>query len=185
VAEVRNAELRKSETRKLPAVVEVLVAMRERLWVDTARKAIWIAALSGFDTGVRPSNVRLKEGKSAVDHCILAGDLVFTVATTMGVRRLQGGEAIHKELEDGYLESIQRVSDVDISVVTTKSTNKSSAGRVVYRVSRGNAYESSAVDDFSVFQVLSGVKSTDKFCTRYSPSKRGESRLVRLSRTRI
>ena len=36
VAEVRNAELRKSETRKLPAVVEVLVAMRERLWVDTA-----------------------------------------------------------------------------------------------------------------------------------------------------
>ena len=93
----------------------------------------------------------------------------------MGVRRLQGGEAIRKELEDGYPESIQRVSDVDISVVTTKSTNKSSAGRVVNRVSRDNAFESSAVDDFSVFQVLSGVKSTDKFCTRYAPSNRGES----------
>ena len=150
----RNAEVRKAETRKLPAVVEILAAMRERLWVDTAwdaegsyRKAIWIAALTGFDTGVRPSNVRLKEGKSAVDHCILASDLVFIVATTMGVRRLQGGEAIRKELEDGYPESIQRVSDVDISVMTTKSTNKSSAGRVVYRVSRGNAFESSAVDD--------------------------------------
>ncbi|MFO0001119.1 MAG: hypothetical protein ACK559_08315, partial [bacterium] len=74
----------------------------------------------------------------------MAGDLVFTVATTMGVRRLEGGEAMRKELEDGYSESIQRVSDVDISVVTTKSTNKSSAGRVVNRVSRGNAFESSA-----------------------------------------
>jgi hypothetical protein len=75
----------------------------------------------------------------------------------MGVRRLQGAEAIRKELEDGYPESIQRVSDVDISVVTTKSINRSSTGRVVNRVSCGNAFESSAVDDFSVFQVLSGV----------------------------
>ena len=55
VAEVRNADLRKSETRKLPAVVEVLFAMRERLWVDTAwdaeglyLKAIWIATLTGL-----------------------------------------------------------------------------------------------------------------------------------------
>ena len=56
MAEVWNAELRKLETRKLPAVDEVLVAIRECLRVDTAwdaegsyRKAIWIAALTGFD----------------------------------------------------------------------------------------------------------------------------------------
>ena len=75
--------------------------MRKRLWVDTGvdpkglyLKAIRIASLIGFDTGVRPSNVRLKDGKSAVDHCILSSDLSFNVSTTLGIERFQGGEAV-------------------------------------------------------------------------------------------
>ena len=75
IAEVRNNEIRKAETRRLPAIVEVMAAMRKRLLLDTGvdpkglyLKAIWIAALIGFDTGVRPSNIRLKDGCSAVDH---------------------------------------------------------------------------------------------------------------------
>lgn len=126
VAEVRNNEIRKAETRKLPAIVEIMWVMRERLWVDTeldARglylKAIWIAAITGFDTGVRSSNVRLKDGRTAVDHCILASDLSFSVMTALGIRRFQGGEAIRKELEEDYPESVQRVLDVDVSIVTT------------------------------------------------------------------
>ena len=58
--------------------------------------------------------------------------------------------------------------------MTTKSTNRSSEGRVVNRISRGKAFESSAVDDISAFQVLSRVKSMNKFCTRYARSKLGE-----------
>ena len=181
VAEVRNDETRRAETRKLPAIVEIMAMMRERLWVTTgvdadglSSKAIWIAALIGFDTGVRPSNVRLRDGKHAVDHCILSSDLIFNVTTTRGDERLHGGEAVRRELEEGYPESIKRVSCLDLSVVTTKSTNKSSAGRVVNRIGRGNAFESAAVDDICAFQVLSGVKSTDKFCTRYAPADRGK-----------
>jgi len=116
VVEIRNNEVRKAETRKLPAIVEVMVAMRERLWLDTGvdppglyQRAIWVAALIGFDTGVRPSNVRLKDGCSAVDHCILASDLAFNVTTATSSKRLQGGEAVRTELEVGYPESIQGV----------------------------------------------------------------------------
>ena len=181
IAEVRNNEVRKAETRKLPAIVEVMVAMRERLWLDTGvdpkglyLKAIWIAALIGFDTGVRPSNVRLKDGGSAVDHCILASDLVFNMTTATSYKRLQGGEAVRSELESGYPESVQWVSDIDVTVVTTKITNKSVAGRTVNKIGRGNAFESAAVDDICAFQVLSGVKSTDKFCTRYAITERGK-----------
>ena len=181
VAEVCNNETRRAETRKLPAIVEIMAAMRERLWVDTGvdseglySKAIWISALIGFDTGVRPSNVCLGDGKSAVDHCILSSDLVFNVTTQLGNERFRGGEAVRGELEEGYPESIKRVSCVDVSIVTTKITNKSSAGRVVNRIGRGNAFESAAVDDICAFQVLSRVKSTDKFCTRYAPTNRGK-----------
>ena len=35
IAEVRNNEVRRAETRKLPAIAEVMAAMRERLWLDT------------------------------------------------------------------------------------------------------------------------------------------------------
>ena len=180
-AEVRNIETRKTETSKLPAIIEVMAAMRKRLWVDTGAdpkglylKAIWIASIIGFDTGVRPSNVRLKDGKSAVDHCILASDLSFNVSTALGIERLQGGETVRGELEDGFPESTQRVSSVDVSIVTTKITNKSSAGRGVNRIGRGNAWESAAVDDICAFQVLSGVKSTDPFCSRYALTKQGK-----------
>ena len=37
---------------------------------------------------------------------------------------------------------------------------------------RDNAFELAAVDDICAFQVLCGVKSTDKFCTRYAPADR-------------
>ena len=50
-------------------------------------------------------------------------------------------------LEGGYPESIQWVSDVEVSIVTTKTTNKSAADRVVNKIGRGNAFESAAVDD--------------------------------------
>ena len=77
VAEVRNMEIRKSETRKLPAVVEIMAEMREKLWVDSGvdaeglyQKAIWISALVSFDTGVRASNVRLKDGETVFDAVI-------------------------------------------------------------------------------------------------------------------
>jgi hypothetical protein len=67
VAEVRNNEVRKAETLKLPAIDEVMVAMRERLWLDTGvdpkglyLKDIWIAALIGFDTEVIPQQCSIE-----------------------------------------------------------------------------------------------------------------------------
>ena len=172
--EVRGRAELKEERAILPICPEIVMQLRKDLWEMTGwdregldRKAIWLAAAVSFDSGLRPCNVTLKDGKDKEDHCVRARDMLFQVKLRGGEEgHVRGGEELREFLgtRDGGSRDVLRV---DIRVLTGKTMNKgsfSSEGRVIARES---VWESLLLEDLCEFTVRSGVCGEDEFVTRY------------------
>ena len=186
--EMREAVEKSSQNRKLPACREMMVWLRGEYWIDEDysgeelyRKATYLAAAVAYDTGSRPGNVRKVDGKGKEDHCIRAGDIVFTAEYEGNSIRLRGGEQIRSFLgvdDDGRRrinsERLAGVKSVGIRLVTSKTSNKVRAPIKSWEIGRGSPPEEMLMSDLCRFMVMSGVKEGDPFCSRYAVDKKGE-----------
>ena len=77
------------------------------------RKAIWLAAAVSVDSGLRPCNVTLKDGKDKKDHCVRAKDMLIKLHYEEGRKGRSGegrnfgnfwelGTGVERCLEGGY-----------------------------------------------------------------------------------
>ena len=180
LAEAKNEVERREATQKLPAFLEMVLAMRRELWEETDygaeglyKKAIWLAAAFSFDMGLRPSNVRKKDGPKREDHCILARHIAFRVRSGSEELSMTGGESIRSFLVTNFADNVKKVMGVDVLVPTTKTHNRSSTPLRRKSIGRGNVLEERMLEDLCEFQVISGVREDDAFCTRYAVSPSG------------
>ena len=185
--EIRAAAERMTDNRKLPIFIEMIMVMRKQLYEESGldglglyMKAVYLAAAFSFDMGLRPGNVRRRDGRCSEDHCLRAGDMMFLVMTTTNEIRIRGGEEIRSYLStmspSGMkidTEKLKTVKGVDVSVVTTKTSHRGRSPIEAKHIGRGNVFEELLLEDTCEFMVLSGVKLGDPFCTRYAPSKTG------------
>lgn len=175
--EVREKAIADDERRLLPAFVQMMIAMRAQLWdqsgYDTLgldMKGTYIAAAVSYDSGLRPSNVTLRNGPKAEDHCIRAEDFVFVVDLGSGAMTcLRGGEEIRAFLATSGMSAVSQVASVDFKVLTGKMHNSASFSREVRSIGRGSVFEVLLLEDLCEWMVISRVKGKDEFVTRYAP----------------
>ena len=172
--EIRESALVKEGDRFLPVFTEMVMQMRKQLWeqsgfdrVGLDMKGTYLAAALSFDTGLRPGNVRARDGPGAEDHCLRARDFRFRLQTAPGEElKLSGGE----QLRDFLLRSgssAKQVLGVDIVVLTGKNQNRSSFSQEAKVIGRGNVYEELLLEDLCEWILISGVKGEDEVFTRY------------------
>jgi hypothetical protein len=82
--EVRDHQDAQEGNAIIPLCREIVVALREKLWVKTEwdhdgllQKALWITVGLGTDQGCRPSNLVQKDGKKAKDHILRNSRVTF------------------------------------------------------------------------------------------------------------
>ena len=174
--EAREEAMRVADTEIKPVCVEIMVQMRKTLWVETRwdvtgsdKKAIWIAAGVAFDSGLRPCNVRGKDGKKAMDHCIRANHFRFEVVNEAGQKEiLCGGEQIRSFLMQAP-DCVKRVLGAEYVVLTTKTSSTTSLTKGVKKLGRGSSLETELLEDLCEFNLRSGVRGDDPFTARYCP----------------
>jgi len=184
---MRIAARRSSETRKLPAFVDMIKWLREKLYAGSDNsaeglyaKGVYLAAAIAYDMGLRPGNVRKADGPNRENHCIQAGDLVFRVENNTVKEGLLGGEQVReylgrRELEGWVVdeEKVNTVEEVGIRVVTSKTSGKVRAPIKAWALRRGNEHEESLLTDLCRFMVWSGVREDEPFCSRWAANKKG------------
>lgn len=178
--EIREAALVKELTKKLPAVVEMVIWIREQYWEKSGvdregldKKGTYMSLAISFDSGFRPCNVTLKDGPSAEDHCILAKHFRFVVDVGTGLMKFTGGEEIRAFLVVDLYVRMTQVMCVDIVVLTGKNQNRASFSQQARTIGRGSAFEEGLLEQLLEWMVLSGVKADDPFVTRYAARKGG------------
>lgn len=123
--EVRDRQDTQEANAIIPFCLEIVVALREKLWVRTEwdhdgvlLKALWIAIGLGTDQGCRPSNLVQKDGKKAKDHTLRNSRVTFLLDG--------GGVATAGPAMKGV--DLGRVLGVKIKLSTHKAGVDSSAG---------------------------------------------------------
>ena len=123
--EVRDHQDAKEGNAIIPLCREIVVALREKLWVKTdwghagvLRKALWITIGLGTDQGCRPSNLVQKDGPKANDHTLRNSRVIFLLRG--------GGVATAGPAMKGM--DLERVLGVNIKLSTHKAGVDSSAG---------------------------------------------------------
>ena len=172
--EIRESALVKEGDRFLPVFTEMVMQMRKQLWEQSGldrigldMKGTYLAAALSFDTGLRPGNVRARDGPDAEDHCLRARDFRFRVRTASGGEiKLAGGEQLRDFLRQAG-SSVKQVLAVDIVVLTGKNQNRSSFSQEAKVIGRGNVYEELLLEDLCEWILISGVRSEDEVFTRY------------------
>ena len=170
--EARTEGERVEEMRILPICLEIVRSMRNRLFVMSGvdgyglyQKALWISSGVGFDSGLRPCNITLKNGKRAQDHCIRASHCRYLIEGEE--RSFTGGEQIRNFLAPDYTNNVKRVVKVDVYVLTGKTINRSCFSAEPKSIGRGTAFEAQLLEDLCWFNLHSGVLGTDEFIARY------------------
>ena len=129
--EIRETALVKEGERFLPVCTEMVMQMRKQLWEQSGSdrigldmKGTYLAAALSFDMGLRPGNVRARDGPDAEDHCIRANHFRFRVLTSPGHEtKKMGGQSIREFLNQS-VSNVKLVVGVDIVVLTGKTQNR-------------------------------------------------------------
>jgi hypothetical protein len=123
--EVRDHQDAQEGNAIIPLCREIVVALREKLWVKTEwdhdgllQKALWITVGLGTDQGCRPSNLVQKDGKKAKDHTLRNSRVTFLLRG--------GGVATAGPAMKGM--DMERVLGAKIKLSTHKAGVDSSAG---------------------------------------------------------
>lgn len=161
----------------LPICLDIVLGVREEYWVQQDwsmkgidKRGIWLAICLGFDSGLRIGNLTKRDGPKGADHCIRAGQLIFSVTDPKSNEegRLKGGPAMTTFLQRLDVD-LSMVSSVDMSYVTSKTSRKvKSLVDNQKTVSRRTDVESMVLDDLLLWFVHSQVKEADELLTRYS-----------------
>jgi hypothetical protein len=172
VLEKRNYEEKKLVKAILPIGLDIMLELRRVLWTETDwntrdgadKKGIWIAIGLGFDSGDRVSNVTLKDGPTASDHCIRARHVNLEVLNNhTGVCNIvPGGEAFRKH-----------VVDIDYTVLTITFdylTSKTAHKRAILCADADG--DALLLNDTVEWLLRSGVMGDDELTTRYFAGKR-------------
>ena len=172
--EVRDRQDAKEANTILPFCLEIVLALRDKLWTQTAwdhggvlKKALWMGIGIGTDQGCRPSNLVQKDGKKAKDHTLRNSRVTFT---------LRDGETV----EAGPAMSGVRAEDV-VGVKVKLSTHKAgvdcSSG-----VHVGDGAGPDLVKDmaeWAVYWASRGPAQGDQhFCRVYRPSRGKKSMML-------
>ena len=169
-AEVRIKHLEDQVKEKLPLPGEAVWRARTHFFIvptwsakGMIEKAKWIALAIAFHNGPRASNLTLRDGPSAEDHCIRARDLLFHVDIDDQKIAVHGGEPL-RNLLGGDLLKIGKVSDCELTYLTSKS------GGSKQILGRSTSCESRVLDDICEWVMFSGVLEADELTTRYPPA---------------
>ena len=169
-AEVRIKHLEDQVKEKLPLPGEAVWRARTHFFIvptwsakGMIEKAKWIALAIAFHNGPRASNLTLRDGPSAEDHCIRARDLLFHVDIDDQKIAVHGGEPL-RNLLGGDLLKIGKVSNCELTYLTSKS------GGSKQILGRSTSCESRVLDDICEWVMFSGVLEADELTTRYPPS---------------
>jgi hypothetical protein len=172
--QIRETALRKERTKILPAIVEMVIYLRNKLWRQSGvdrkgldQKGTYMALAISFDSGLRPCNVTLRDGPRAEDHCVRAHHFRFLVELERGKMKLSGGEEIRAFLMVDLYGRMAKVLCVDIMVFTGKNQNRASFSQQARTIGRGNLFEAGLLEDILEWMAISGVKAEDEFVTRY------------------
>ncbi len=173
--EIRESALLKEEERFLPVCTEMVLQMRKQLWeqsgsdsVGLDMKGTYLAAALSFDMGLRPGNVRARDGPDAEDHCIRAKHFRFRILSSQGQEtKIIGGQAMRDFLNQ-TASNIKLVLGVDIVVLTGKTQHRQCFSQEAKALGRGNVFEELLLEDLCEWMQMSGVRSDDEVFTRYS-----------------
>jgi hypothetical protein len=174
--EARALEEKRTESMKLPAFIELIWQVRKMCWEgkgwsadDMDSKALWLANGLAFDSGPRISNVTLKDGKNAEDHCIRAGHVAFTIVDPVSgkMSRVKGGPLLSSFLKRNDVE-YSMVKAADLVFLSSKTSKRvKSIVKEPKTIARDTWMESTLLDDIIGWVHYSGVQEEDELLTRY------------------
>jgi hypothetical protein len=174
--EARALEEKRTDSVKLPVFLDLVWQVRKTCWegkdwsakgMDS--KALWLAIGLAFDSGPRISNVTLKDGKTAEDHCIRAGHAAFTIVDPVSgvLSRVKGGPLLATFLSRQDV-NYSMVKSVDLVFMSSKTSRKvKSVIKEPKTIARGTWMESTVLDDILAWVHYSCVKEDDELLTRY------------------
>lgn len=173
--EVRDRQDAQEANAIIPFCLEIVVALRKKLWVETQwdyegilRKALWITIGLGTDRGCRPSNLVQKDGKKAKDHTLRNSRVTFLLR---GGKVAQAGPAMRGV-------ACEDVEGVRVKLSTHKAGTDSSLG-----VQVGDGAGPHLMEDLAVWaahwadQGQGGEE--DHFCRWHRVSSTGKNRGMR------
>jgi hypothetical protein len=156
----------------LPIGLDIILELRRVLWEETDwnskegadSKGIWIATGLGYDSGDRVSNVTLKDGPTASDHCIRARQVNLEVLNklTGDTNVVVGGEAFRDHVKGIDFS----VTSITLDYLTSKTAHKKAILNV------DNEGDSLLINDLVEWILRSGVLGCDELTTRYFDGKR-------------
>jgi hypothetical protein len=171
--EKKVIDQQKSVDKSMPLVAELALLVREEFWTrwldDWSCKAmdfrvIWIALILSYNSGPRMSNVTLRDGPDAEDHCIRAGHLTFYFRADSRIVPVVGGEHLRTYVGGDYVMIKRNLASCSYKFLTSK------AGSAAHELSRRSVHESMVLEDLCTWVLRSGVMEKDELVTRY-PSK--------------
>lgn len=173
----------KREREKLPVTRDMLANLRSHLWSNDAdwsfeaiqRKAVWLACCLSFDRGPRIGNLSLKNGRASLDHNIRCSNASFLV--------LQGSEMVRTVAAGPEMRNVapEEVQSLTIEMVTSKTTGRGKALKILPAVISNNSDESSQLlQDFVAFVQHSGAENDDPLLSFYRTSALTGKRMLKV-----
>jgi hypothetical protein len=166
-----HAESKRAK-EKLPITQDMLANLRRHLWSDDEdwsfdaiqRKAVWLACCLSYDRGPRIGNLTLKNGKSSLDHNIRCSSASFLVAKNSVLQVVKAGPEMK-------CFAIKEVQSLTIDIVTSKTTGRGKALKILPAVIARHSEESTQLlQDFVAFVQHSGGERDDPLLSFYRTS---------------
>jgi hypothetical protein len=162
----------KSVDKSLPLCAELALIIREEYWEKCLedwscksmdRRVLWIALALSYNNGPRVSNVTLRDGPTAEDHCVRARDLTFYFQEGSGIVIVPvfGGEHLRRYVGGDNSKIRRNLLSCSFSYLTTK------AGTTSHELARRSVHEGMVLEDLCTWVLKSGVKMGDELVTRY------------------
>ena len=146
-----------------PAREEFFTSQR---WDATGmdRRVKWIALAISYDHGLRVSNVTLRDGPKAEDHCIRAEDVTFFCRREPGeaLVAVAGGEPFRAYL-GGDESRFREVEHCSLRFQSSKTIS------FTHTLARRSECEFAVLEDLCLWVARSGVRGKDELTTRYPP----------------
>ena len=174
-AELRSLKWDRRSSVKLPVNLDLMIAMRNRLWKDQVwdkkgaeKMMTYIGSMWGMEILARKSEYTLHE-RGCADHCVRAREVSFLLGAPISVEgslvsSISGGNPLLWEV---------RGVDVEACMINT-SSHKSGSLQKTKVVGRRHAGETEFLLDLLRWFQMSKVKPEDELFTRYLVIREGQ-----------
>jgi hypothetical protein len=183
----------KRQVNKLPVTADMVRKARAIFWGsekgwnrnELDEKVLWLAIGLGFDSGLRPGMIVLKEGRKVnmdkgdedeeeEGHCVKFGRVVFTLCDGS---KMKGGREFNEFIMRNK-DNVGKVMKMDTVYVTHKMSKQFKDKAIkVKSVERRSLEESQMLEDACLWFAHAGTQASDEIFTRYC--EKGRRRVLR------